>query len=40
MGENLAAELGIPFFETSCKTNHNVKEVMSVAASVCIPAQL
>ena len=30
-GEQLAAKLGIPFLETSCKTNHNIKEVIFFA---------
>ena len=30
-GEAFAAELGIPFLETSCKTNHNMKEVIYLA---------
>ena len=31
MGEEFAAKCGIPFLETSCKTNHNIKEVISLA---------
>ena len=34
-GEQLAAKLGIPFLETSCKTNHNVKEVILIIAKKC-----
>ena len=31
MGEEFGAKSGIPFLETSCKTNHNIKEVISLA---------
>ena len=30
-GEEFAAALEIPFLETSCKTNHNIKEVIYLA---------
>ncbi|CAI8013501.1 Ras-related protein SEC4 [Geodia barretti] len=30
-GEEFAAELEIPFLETSCKTNHNIKQVIYLA---------
>ena len=31
MGEEFAAIYGIPFLETSCKTYHNIEEVISLA---------
>ena len=37
MGEEFAAKCGIPFFETSSKTDHNIKEVIYLAVNPLTP---